>query len=250
MADLPETSTWAGIYRLEVTDSVQGGPGGVSNEQARLLGNRTKWLRDNSVISQPGLSSYAGGDLLYANGGNSLAKLPIGAANRVLVSSGSVPQWLESLSASAMPKTPFRWEAGGATFGSGGNSLFGLVAREDSWATLNSAWQGFNGGSGLSAGVGWLMILSPAGHVGIVEISIGMRFGNDWPTAVRGLGNAAVALGPAGSGNYSDTPYHVTIGGAGEVFRISFSGSNSITSVSWLSPTSGATRVSWLYWRI
>lgn len=47
MANLTETSTWEnGIYQLETTDPVEGGSGGISNQQAKQLGNRTKWLYD------------------------------------------------------------------------------------------------------------------------------------------------------------------------------------------------------------
>lgn len=62
MANLTELSQWEnGIYQLETTDSVEAGAGGISNEQARLLGNRTKWLYDRTdekifrgLISQSG----------------------------------------------------------------------------------------------------------------------------------------------------------------------------------------------------
>lgn len=51
MANLTELSQWeTGIYQLETTDSVEAGAGGISNKQARLLGNRTKWLKDNSLV--------------------------------------------------------------------------------------------------------------------------------------------------------------------------------------------------------
>ena len=47
MANLTETSQWVnGIYQLEITDPVEGGAGGVSNLQAKQLGDRTKWLKD------------------------------------------------------------------------------------------------------------------------------------------------------------------------------------------------------------
>lgn len=58
MANVTETSTWeSGIYQLETTDPVEGGALGVSNLQAKQLGNRTKWLYDavatiNTWISQ------------------------------------------------------------------------------------------------------------------------------------------------------------------------------------------------------
>lgn len=45
-----------------------------------------------------GFGSYAIGDMLYANGTTTLAKLTIGAANTVLTSSGTAPQWSTSLS--------------------------------------------------------------------------------------------------------------------------------------------------------
>jgi hypothetical protein len=44
-----------------------------------------------------GLSSYTAGDLPYFATGTALSKLGIGAANRVLTSTGSAPQWVASL---------------------------------------------------------------------------------------------------------------------------------------------------------
>jgi hypothetical protein len=47
MANVTETSTWeTGVYQLETTDPVEGGALGISNTQAKQLGNRTKWLYD------------------------------------------------------------------------------------------------------------------------------------------------------------------------------------------------------------
>lgn len=47
MANLPETEDFAeGIYRIETSDRVLGGPGGIANKQAEQLGNRTAWLRN------------------------------------------------------------------------------------------------------------------------------------------------------------------------------------------------------------
>jgi hypothetical protein len=46
MADLPESQEWAqGVYQLETSDPVLGGPDGVSNQQAKQLANRTSWLK-------------------------------------------------------------------------------------------------------------------------------------------------------------------------------------------------------------
>jgi hypothetical protein len=47
MANLTETSVYeSGIYQIEMTDPIQGGPDGISNLQAKQLGNRTRFLKD------------------------------------------------------------------------------------------------------------------------------------------------------------------------------------------------------------
>lgn len=46
MANLTETASWEpNIYRIETTDPVIGGEDGISNVQAKLLGNRTLYLK-------------------------------------------------------------------------------------------------------------------------------------------------------------------------------------------------------------
>lgn len=114
MANQPETATFeAAIYQLETTDPVSGGPvtantgkggaghgDGINNLPLLQLANRTKHLNENTVKSEPGVSSYTVGDLLYAVGEKILAKLGIGASGRVLTSSGSAPQWSDALALS------------------------------------------------------------------------------------------------------------------------------------------------------
>lgn len=47
MANVTETATYdAGVYQLEITDPLEGGPGGVLNKAIKNLANRTKWLKD------------------------------------------------------------------------------------------------------------------------------------------------------------------------------------------------------------
>ena len=47
MANLPETPDYpSGVYQLETSDPVLGGPGGIANRQAEQLGNRTAWLKN------------------------------------------------------------------------------------------------------------------------------------------------------------------------------------------------------------
>lgn len=46
MANLQETASWdAGIYQIETTDPVLGGPNGIANAQAKALANRTAFLK-------------------------------------------------------------------------------------------------------------------------------------------------------------------------------------------------------------
>jgi len=46
MANLPEANTWEpGIYQIEKTDPVDGGPDGLSNTQGKQLANRTAYLK-------------------------------------------------------------------------------------------------------------------------------------------------------------------------------------------------------------
>ena len=54
MANLAETATWeAGVYQIEETDPVQGGPNGVDNLPHKHLANRAKYLKQE----QDGLKS-------------------------------------------------------------------------------------------------------------------------------------------------------------------------------------------------
>lgn len=46
MANVTENATWeGGIYQIETTDPVLGGPNGIANVQAKQLANRTKYLK-------------------------------------------------------------------------------------------------------------------------------------------------------------------------------------------------------------
>lgn len=67
MASNPETSTFdAGVYQLETTDPVTGGLGGVDNAPHVNLGNRTRWLKDNTLLKTADDTSTG---KITANGG-------------------------------------------------------------------------------------------------------------------------------------------------------------------------------------
>ncbi len=54
MANLPEANTWEpGIYQIEKTDPVDGGPDGLSNTQGKQLANRTAYLKQELELRAP-----------------------------------------------------------------------------------------------------------------------------------------------------------------------------------------------------
>jgi len=81
MANLTESSSWIpGIYQLEITDPVEGGELGISNMQAKQLGNRTKWLYDKIIA----LLKFAPKNRGYFTG------LDIGGTSGALTVSGEI----------------------------------------------------------------------------------------------------------------------------------------------------------------
>lgn len=125
MADLPEIDEFtAGVHQIATDEDVIGGVDGVSNRAAKALANRTKHLKEHSLMDDTNpIGNYTIGHLFYALGARLLGKLGIGAANRVLTSTGSAPQWSDSLTL-----------GGAASFGGGS-----LSAGTDGWARLNGA---------------------------------------------------------------------------------------------------------------
>ncbi len=60
MATLTETAQWEdGIYRIELTDPVVGGEDGISNIQAKQLGNRTLYLKQKVDDMTDTVESYS-----------------------------------------------------------------------------------------------------------------------------------------------------------------------------------------------
>jgi len=109
MANLTELSQWEnGIYQLETTDSVEAGAGGISNEQARLLGNRTKWLYDQLIPKNKGYVIIP--DIVPSSG---ITLTQSGFTSAVTFSSGTMTDetfFLVTMS-SAMNNTDYRIES-------------------------------------------------------------------------------------------------------------------------------------------
>lgn len=72
MANLNETAQWeTGIYQLETSDPVMGGPDGIDNRQAKQLANRTLWLKKQTEDLQTATEGKAT-SATAVNAGNGL----------------------------------------------------------------------------------------------------------------------------------------------------------------------------------
>ncbi|HEZ2689937.1 TPA: tail fiber protein [Neisseria meningitidis] len=101
MANLNETAQWeTGIYQLETSDPVMGGPDGIDNRQAKQLANRTLWLKKQTEALQTASDDKAaastainaGGGL---TGGGSLAQsrtIALGAPGQITATSQNAVQ--------------------------------------------------------------------------------------------------------------------------------------------------------------
>ena len=61
MANVTEAATWdAGVYQIEETDPVQGGPNGVDNAPHKNLANRTTYLKQEQDAVKSEISTARG----------------------------------------------------------------------------------------------------------------------------------------------------------------------------------------------
>ena len=75
MANLQETAQWeTGIYQLETSDPVMGGADGVDNRQAKQLGNRTLWLKNElELMSRTIPAAVTKSDAVNSNSSDTVA---------------------------------------------------------------------------------------------------------------------------------------------------------------------------------
>jgi phage-related tail fiber protein len=60
MSHLKENAHWEdGIYQIETSDPVLGGPDGLTNRPARELANRTLWLKQQLTAAEEALDAHA-----------------------------------------------------------------------------------------------------------------------------------------------------------------------------------------------
>lgn len=59
MANVTESPTWeGGVYQIETTDPVLGGPLGIANVQAKQLANRTQYLKERADVVDAAKGAY------------------------------------------------------------------------------------------------------------------------------------------------------------------------------------------------
>lgn len=69
----------------------------LSNVEVYMTSNvlRIQATEDNKIVSgSSGITGFTTGDIIYANGANTLTKLGIGSASQILTVSGSTPAWV------------------------------------------------------------------------------------------------------------------------------------------------------------
>lgn len=83
----------AGVTSVDVS----GGTTGLTTSGGPITSTGVITLAGTLITSNggTGLSSYSAGDTLYYAAGTALSKLSIGAANRIMTSSGTAPQWTD-----------------------------------------------------------------------------------------------------------------------------------------------------------
>jgi len=95
-ANLSQLATYINAGAGSVTSvGVSGGSTGMSFSNSPITTSGTMTMSGTLDVDNggTGLSSYTTGDILYASGGSTLAKLAIGSAGQVLKVSGGIPSW-------------------------------------------------------------------------------------------------------------------------------------------------------------
>jgi hypothetical protein len=120
MADLPESNEWTvGIYQLETSDPVLGGPEGIDNLQGKQLANRTTWLRDqlqqlgeNKQASDATLTALSGlatepNQMIYSTGPDAFAMTALSAFIRTLLDDADAATACATLGAATLVSPTF-----------------------------------------------------------------------------------------------------------------------------------------------
>ena len=154
MANLPETPQFdEGIYQIETVDPVVGGPNGVSNEPARGLANRTRYLKNEVDALKTQKAPLASPNF----SGNPTAPTPsIGDDSSTLANTAWVNQRVRTLAAPIA-----HVGAGGAAHAAATSSTAGFMSASDKQKL-----------DGIAAGAQANTVTSVAGRTGAVTLAV------------------------------------------------------------------------------
>lgn len=141
-------------------------PGASRVPKAEVTGKLAAgWLTAAAVLADLGLGAGVAGDLLYGSGANTLARLPIATAGRVLVAGASAPAWSDSgLSyasgvltvAGSVPGTP---SSGQVAIGGGAIKAGGVISTTSTLVSKTVlASNSITTPGGIAAGSGFIAI--------------------------------------------------------------------------------------------
>lgn len=177
-----------------------------------------------------GLTSYAVGNMIYATGTTTLAKLPIGTSGQYLSSSGTAPQWS---SAAALTKT----DDTNVTLTLGGNPSTALLNA----ASITVGWTGqlstTRGGTGLSSyTAGDLLYYSTGTSLSRLGIGTANQILTSTGTAPQWSSASSVSIGTAtnlAGGTAGAVPYQT---GAGATTFLSLGATNYVLTAGATAP--------------
>ncbi|MGX2040671.1 hypothetical protein ACWJKU_11140 [Methylocaldum sp. MU1018] len=135
MADLIETPQWEpGIYQLETSDPVLGGPGGISNRQAEQLANRTQFLKGlaetlndgkqtaDALLDALAALATAADQMFYCTGPDTVALTSLTAFARALLGAVDATTARGTLGAAPLASPAFTGSPTAPTQAEGDNS--------------------------------------------------------------------------------------------------------------------------------
>lgn len=118
MTNLTESEIWEnGVYQIELTDPVVGGPDGISNRQAKQLANRTAWLKAlllqhsssldgkqplHATLTALAAQIVAADKLIYATGADTFSTTTLTAFARTLLDDANASTALATLGAAPL----------------------------------------------------------------------------------------------------------------------------------------------------
>lgn len=209
MASLQESVEWTvGIYQLETSDPVLGGPEGIDNLQAKQLANRTKWLRERLLAYGAGYTGTVAhdvsGDISAADAGKMVYFFGANQGQSLTLPTASSLTPGNSLTVQNVGSYPVAITRSGADVvqplsASGSASVVSLYPGSQVQFTCVSATEWFVQGTGVIDRLKGLPLLAPGTNTGQVASAAFVQQENAGELAtaaplVDGLASVGVSL--------------------------------------------------------